>query len=304
MEIHRPKQWNTRKGKAKFADKQLSKIRKKFEKDKSLSKSEKTTQLKIIRKCRQKIVKILDLKLKNEFPDKKLNIDYIVEFISIVPGYEQAAKILKEGNRITVSEKRIWETKLDFKNDHSCFQSPTAILNFLESTEDELKRGKLLGPFGADSTLFHGKPINRHRSGMAPKKGVEFKRLFRDFSISGHNGNYTDEDKKTELPQTTDMIRFLSGAVSFFLLDWQHAYRQLMNHLDEVRLQGYENFGMLFLDLFIPFGRADNAKIFQCVAETIIKAFRLRFPKIFTIDPDRLEKLKRFRYITTMESDL
>ena len=61
---------------------------------------------------------------------------------------------------------------------------------------------------------------------------------------------------------------------------------------------------MLFLDLFLPFGRADNAKIFQCVAETIIKAFRLRFPKIFTLDPDRLKQLKKFRYISVTDYDL
>ena len=193
---------------------------------------------------------------------------------------------------------------MEFKKEHNCFQYPIAILNYLEVVKDEVKRGKLLGPFSAESSLFEGKPINRHRSGMTPKKGVEFERLFRDFSGSGHNGNYTDEDKRTSLPQTTDTIRFLCGAITFFLLDWKHAYRQLMNFLDQIILQGYENFGMLFLDLFLPFGRADSAKIFQCVAETIIKAFRIRFPKVFTLDPDRVANLKRFKYIMTMESDL
>ena len=188
MEVFRPKQWNSRKGRARFADKQLSKVRKKVLKDKSLSKELRDEHLKILQKCKKKIVKILEIPVKELIPDKSLNIDYIIDFISIVPGFEEAAKILREGNKIVIPEKKIWETKLEFKNDHSCFKNPIAILNFLEATEDELKREKLLGPFGSDSTLFHGKPINRHRSGMTPKKGIEFKRLFRDFSISGHNG--------------------------------------------------------------------------------------------------------------------
>ena len=54
MEFFRPKQWKTRKRKNKFAEKQLTKIRKKVEKDKSLSKSEKKSKLGILQKYKKK----------------------------------------------------------------------------------------------------------------------------------------------------------------------------------------------------------------------------------------------------------
>ena len=72
MELFRPKQWETRKGRAKFADKQLAKIRKKFEKDKLLSKDEKKKQLGILQKCKRKIMKILEIPMKTEIPKSRL----------------------------------------------------------------------------------------------------------------------------------------------------------------------------------------------------------------------------------------
>ena len=68
MEVFRPKSWETRKGREKFANKKLAKIRKKFEKDKSLSKQEKKLQLDILKKCKKKIIKILELPIKDELP--------------------------------------------------------------------------------------------------------------------------------------------------------------------------------------------------------------------------------------------
>ena len=61
MEVFRPKSWETRKGRAKFADKQLHKIRKKVERNKDLKPCEKKNQLAILKKCKKKIVKILEI---------------------------------------------------------------------------------------------------------------------------------------------------------------------------------------------------------------------------------------------------
>ena len=139
---------------------------------------------------------------------------------------------------------------------------------------------------------------------MAPKKGVLYKRLIRDFTISGLNPQFDDSMKKTSLPQTTDVIRFLAGAVSFFLLDYSHAYRQLRNADSQVRFHGYKNFGFLVLDLYLPFGRADSARIFQTVAHTIIQAFRIRMPALFTHSAEEIVRLKKFKYLQCTSEDL
>ena len=41
-----------------------------------------------------------------------------------------------------------------------------------------------------------GRPIAYHKSGMAPKKGIPFLRLFRDFTISGLNPGFEDWMKR------------------------------------------------------------------------------------------------------------
>ena len=71
MELFRPKQWDTRKGRAKFADKQLYKFRKKVEKSKVLKPAEKTNQLNILKKCKKKIVKILEIPLQDKIPSPR-----------------------------------------------------------------------------------------------------------------------------------------------------------------------------------------------------------------------------------------
>ena len=56
--------------------------------------------------------------------------------------------------------------------------------------------------------------------------------------------------------------------------------------------------------MFLSFGRADNAKIFQKVAETIIKALMIRFPELFTLNAEQIAQLERFRHIAPIEEDL
>ena len=82
------------------------------------------------------------------------------------------------------------------------------------------------------------------------------------------------------------------------------AYRQLRNPEEQIRLNGYANFGFLVLDVCLPFGRADSARIFQTVAHTIIRAFRIRCPELFMMKDVDVLKLKKFKYIMPISNDL
>ena len=142
----------------------------------------------------------------------------------------------------------------------------------------------------------------RHKSSMQPKKGVPYKRLVRDYTSSGANTSYPKELTKTEPIQTIGLIRFLAGALSFFLLDYSHTYIQFFLCLNEIHLHAYESFGFLVFDLRLPFGRADSARVFQKIAKTIRDAICIRNPDLFFQDSN-LKKLKRFKYISINDSD-
>ena len=201
------------------ANRQFAKVRKHQLRRTDIDEEIRKDNLIILNDAKKTLCKILKIPLTTSPSKSKLNVDFTTEFIKVVPGFEEAAEILKNGAKIDISEKKLWEGALNFKNEHQCFLEPVAIRNFLNITLEELQAGQLLGPFCWSSTLYKGKPIFTHRSGMTAKKGRLWERLIRDFTISGLNLLFTELQKKTFLPQTTDVVRFLTGAFSFFLLD-------------------------------------------------------------------------------------
>ena len=88
-------------------------------------------QLAILKDCKKLLVQAIS----NPVPEKPfiqpLNVDFIIDFISIVHDYEEASEILRNGARIELSEKEIWKGALTFKNDHSCFLASESPFSFV-----------------------------------------------------------------------------------------------------------------------------------------------------------------------------
>ena len=71
----------------------------------------------------------------------------------------------------------------------------------------EVEKGHLLGPFDAKSETWNGEKLIRHRSGMAQKKGEPWKRMIRDFRVSGQNELFEKHQTSIELIKTLELIR-------------------------------------------------------------------------------------------------
>ena len=149
------------------------------------------------------------------------------------------------------------------------------------------------GPFDPESSLLEGKKIFKQKTGMAAKKGVRFGRMIRDFTKSGFNEAFTDEQKSTNLMTIHDLVRLALGAKSMFLADWKHAYRQVYIAKEDRRFHAYCDFGMLFIDLRLPFGRADSARVFQLIANTLVKAIRKNYKGLFTMSRQEAASAKK-----------
>ena len=105
MEVHKNPSWKNNRGRHKFASKQLAKVRKHTLSRTDISEIERKRKLSLLPKCKKLIVEIIKFPTPTELPIQKLNIDFIIDFIKIVPGYEEAAEILKNGAKIHIPEK-------------------------------------------------------------------------------------------------------------------------------------------------------------------------------------------------------
>ena len=67
----------------------------------------------------------------------------------------------------------------------------------------------------------------KHRTGIAAKKGEHWKRMIRDFKITGTNDLRDKEETKTAMIKTMEMFRMWMGAKRIMVADWSGAYRQV-----------------------------------------------------------------------------
>ena len=84
MEVHRNKEWNTKHGRRRFANRHLSRVRKHQLKRTDISPIERDNNLKIIQECKKVLCDILKIPFHDSFPKSNLNVDYIIDFIKIV----------------------------------------------------------------------------------------------------------------------------------------------------------------------------------------------------------------------------
>ena len=94
---------------------------------------------------------------------------------------------------------------------------------------------------------------------MVAKKGEPWKRMIRDFKITGTNDLRDKEQTKTEMIKTHQTFRMFMGAKRIMVADWLGAYRQVGLRRKDWRLHCYADFGLLFMDTRLPFGRSDSA---------------------------------------------
>ena len=126
--------------------------------------------------------------------------------------------------------------------------------------------------------------------------------MIRDFRITGANELHKKEQTTTELVRTDGMIRLWLGAISLFVADWEGAYRQTQLRREDWRMHCYSDFGMLFIDVRLPFGRADSAQAFQKIVKALVVALRKSYPQHFTIPLEEVAAIKGFtRLVPKME---
>ena len=93
------------------------------------------------------------------------------------------------------------------------------------------------------------------------------------------------------------------GAKTLTVIDWSDAYRQVAIATTDFRFHAYSDFGFLFIDTRLPFGRADSARIFQKIANIFVRAIRRKWPLLFTIPADEISEIKEFTRLETNERD-
>ena len=106
MEVKCNKIWDTQKGRRKFVDRQFAKVRKYQLRRTDLDEEVRKDNILIMEDAKKTLCKILKIPLPTSPSKSKLNVDFITEFIKVVPGFEEAAEILKNGAKIDISEKK------------------------------------------------------------------------------------------------------------------------------------------------------------------------------------------------------
>ena len=121
--------------------------------------------------------------------------------------------------------------------------------------------------------------------------------------MSGQNELFEKHQTSIELIKTLELIRMWMGAKSITVIDWSDAYRQVAIAEKDFRFHCYEDFGFLFIDTRLPFGRADSARIFQKIANLMVRAIRRKWPELFTIPKDKIREIKEFTRLEPNERD-
>ena len=83
--------------------------------------------------------------------------------------------------------------------------------------------------------------------------------MIRDFKITWTNDLRDEEETKTSMIKTLEMFRMWMSALRIMVADWRGAYRQVALRREDWRLHCYSDFGLMFIDTRLPFGRSDSA---------------------------------------------
>ena len=150
--------------------------------------------------------------------------------------------------------------------------------------QDEIKKGRMLGGIGwtrEEVTKFLGKSFYVIPCGAVPKNGDPFGRIIHDFSYAGDGLNSINTaliDNSVRYISFIERVRSLSKVLWYVVVDLKNGYRQLPVHPSEWFSQIYSlGKNEHFIDLCMPFGKANSAKIFCHWVENWVKAFKLKF---------------------------
>ena len=143
MEAHRHPEWDTRKGRTRYANKQLRPFRKRISKSKVLSIHQKKTKLAILNDCQKLLERILKFKAPEKPPGPDYNKQELHELISVIPDVEDVHDWIENGISTSVPNETFMGNYKRPRSIHECFNDPIAIKNFLQTTLEELEKGFL-----------------------------------------------------------------------------------------------------------------------------------------------------------------
>ena len=152
---------------------------------------------------------------------------------------------------------------------------------------DEIKLGRMLGGKGQDGKVveqFLGSKFFIIPCGAVPKGHDPHGRIIHDFSYARDGENSINSallENSVEYISFRDRVQALSKIKWYISVDMKNGYRQLPLHPSECHTQLY-SLGPYehYIDLCMPFGKANSSKIFCKQLTNWCVAFKSIFLKI------------------------
>ena len=206
MELRRNPLWSNKKGRRKFVRGILKPFRKRFNKS-CKNDNERREANTTFNQAQGDLLRLACHETRWKPKGIEFNLSYLKKELQGLEGASEVLTWLEEGAPLPISHEEIETRVVKKPKPHSCFQNPEAVRNWAGQMLKEMEKGHLLGPFDDESTHWNGQRIIKHRSGMATKKGEPWKRIIRDFKVTGQNDLFEKEQTSIELIKTLEMIR-------------------------------------------------------------------------------------------------
>ena len=178
-----------------------------------------------------------------------------------------------------------------FDSPPNFFKNEIAVKKCRERFSDEVKLGRMVGGFGwnkNDVLAFLGRKFYTIPCGAVPKNGDPAGRIIHNYSFPLPNSksiNSALADTSVSYLSFKDRVARLSKVNWFIKADLKNGYRQMpVNPVDwhtQVYSLGPDEF---YVDLSMPFGKANSSKIFCNWTSAWCFSFQFHFQKAYGIE--------------------